>query len=318
MFPLNSISISNPSATPFVSYINEKFLEQFEPNLFFARFSEAPVSQVGYNSVTWVKAQRSEVTVDQAKMTAGITPVDSAQKLDTITVAAKQYGMYTIISDELSLIAKNLALMSQVAELISNNMARIVDRVVQDEVLDNAVNRLFAATTSGWVRAANRAALTASHKMFALDFVRLNTLLQEKYVPYREGNSYIAIAHPRVTDGLKTETTVGAFIDVRKYSQPEDIIKGEIGKMNSVRIVESPFVKVVSNGSINVYQTVVFGKGAYGMAKLDDMKSIIKPFGSGGTEDPLDQRMTIGAKTFFAAKILQQDAIIVFESAGAF
>lgn len=160
--------------------------------------------------------------------------------------------------------------------------------------------------------------MTANHKLFALDFVRANTLLQEKYVPYREGNSYIAIVHPRVTDGLKTETTVGAFIDVRKYSQPEDIIRGEIGKLNNIRIVESPFVKVVSNGSINVYQTAVFGYQAYGMAQLDNMKSIVKPFGSGGTEDPLNQRMTIGAKTFFAAKILQQEAILVMESAGAF
>jgi len=259
MFPLNSINIKNPSAEPFVSYINKKFLKQFEPNLFYSRFAEPPVSQEGYQSVTWVKAQRSEITPDQARMSAGITPPDSAQKLDTITVQSKQYGIYTIISDELAAIAKNLNLMSQVSELLSNNMARIVDRVVQDEVLDNAQNRLFAATTSGGARAANRAALTSNHKAFALDIVRSHTLLQEKYVPYREGNCYIAITHSRVAESLKLETTVGAFIDVRKYSMPEDIIRGELGKINNVRIVESPFTKAVSNGSINVYQTAIFG-----------------------------------------------------------
>jgi len=211
MFPLNSINIKNPSAEPFVSYINKKFLKQFEPNLFYSRFAEPPVSQEGYQSVTWVKAQRSEITPDQARMSAGITPPDSAQKLDTITVQAKQYGIYTIISDELAAIAKNLNLMSQVSELLSNNMARIVDRVVQDEVLDNAQNRLFAATTSGGARAANRAALTSNHKAFALDIVRSHTLLQEKYVPYREGNCYIAITHSRVAESLKLAGKSHAF-----------------------------------------------------------------------------------------------------------
>jgi len=38
-------------------------------------------------------------------------------------------------------------------------MARIIDNVIQNEVTDNATNRIYASTTAGGTRAANRAAL---------------------------------------------------------------------------------------------------------------------------------------------------------------
>jgi hypothetical protein len=54
--------------------------------------------------------------------------------------------------------------------LIGNNMARIVDGIVQDEAMA-WTNVLYASTTSGWVRAGNRAALGSTSKMFSLMLV---------------------------------------------------------------------------------------------------------------------------------------------------
>lgn len=54
--------------------------------------------------------------------------------------------------------------------------------------------------------------------------------------------------------------------------------------------------------------TLVFGRNAYGVVELEggNLRSIIKPKGSAGTSDPLDQISTIGWKVDgFAAKILQ-------------
>lgn len=58
----------------------------------------------------------------------------------------------------------------------------------------------------------------------------------------------------------------------------------------------------------NVAATLVFGKNAYGVVDLEggNLRSIIKPKGSAGTADPLDQISTIGWKVDgFAAKVLQ-------------
>ena len=57
-----------------------------------------------------------------------------------------------------------------------------------------------------------------------------------------------------------------------------------------------------------IASTLVFGKNAYGVIALDsgNLHSIIKPKGSAGTSDPLEQISTIGWKVDgFAAKVLQ-------------
>jgi hypothetical protein len=48
---------------------------------------------------------------------------------------------------------------------------------------------------------------------------------------------------------------------------------------------------------------------------LQGLTTIVKGFGSAGTADALDQRMTLWVKKAFACKILNQDSIVVFESA---
>lgn len=62
------------------------------------------------------------------------------------------------------------------------------------------------------------------------------------------------------------------------------------------------------NRSDDVHCTLVFGKDAYGVIDVDGkgaVQLIVKPHGSSGTADPLDQRATVGAKvTAYTAAIL--------------
>jgi hypothetical protein len=56
-------------------------------------------------------------------------------KLNTIEAVAKQYGIYTVLSDEVLLVGSGYNLASETGKLIGNNMARIVDGIVQDEAM---------------------------------------------------------------------------------------------------------------------------------------------------------------------------------------
>ena len=62
-----------------------------------------------------------------------------------------------------------------------------------------------------------------------------------------------------------------------------------------------------------------FGKDAYGVVDVDGkgaVQLIVKPHGSGGTADPLDQRATVGAKvTAYAAVILNDLWLVKIEHA---
>ena len=67
----------------------------------------------------------------------------------------------------------------------------------------------------------------------------------------------------------------------------------------------------------DVHVTLVFGADAYGVIDIDGsgtMETIIKPHGSEGSGDPLNQRATVGAKVAaYAAKVLNPLWIVRIE-----
>ncbi len=76
-------------------------------------------------------------------------------------------------------------------------------------------------------------------------------------------------------------------------------------------------VDATTKEAIPVHATLVFGKDAYGVVDVDGkgaVQLIVKPHGSGGTNDPLDQRATVGAKvTAYAAAVLNDEWLVKIE-----
>ena len=82
-------------------------------------------------------------------------------------------------------------------------------------------------------------------------------------------------------------------------------------------------LKVVPSGGASngdeVHGTIIYGQDAFGMVKLGgkgkpNIQIIVKPLGSSGSNDPLNQRGTIAWKVpFFACAVLQDDFIVRIE-----
>ena len=76
-------------------------------------------------------------------------------------------------------------------------------------------------------------------------------------------------------------------------------------------------VDSTTKAALPVHATLVFGKDAYGVVDVDGkgaVQLIVKPHGSGGTADPLDQRATVGAKvTAYAAVVLNDLWLVKIE-----
>ncbi len=70
-----------------------------------------------------------------------------------------------------------------------------------------------------------------------------------------------------------------------------------------------------ANGA-DVYSTLIIADDAYGTTKVagGGLQHIVKPLGSGGSSDPLDQRATVGWKATKTAKILVQQYLVRIES----
>ena len=71
--------------------------------------------------------------------------------------------------------------------------------------------------------------------------------------------------------------------------------------------------------AMDVHSTLIFGKDAYGVVDVAGsgaLQIIIKPHGSAGTQDPLDQRATVGAKVAaYTAVILNELWLLRIEHA---
>jgi hypothetical protein len=66
---------------------------------------------------------------------------------------------------------------------------------------------------------------------------------------------YIALVHPAQTYDLKSNPF---WIDVLKYTQPETILNGEVGKIHGVRFIEGHNCRL-PNGGAQIYQTTLSG-----------------------------------------------------------
>lgn len=71
---------------------------------------------------------------------------------------------------------------------------------------------------------------------------------------------------------------------------------------------------------IDVYSTLFVGANAYGVTEITGggLQHIVKPLGSGGTSDPLNQRCTVGWKATKVAERLVENYLVRFETASTF
>lgn len=71
---------------------------------------------------------------------------------------------------------------------------------------------------------------------------------------------------------------------------------------------------------IATYDTLVFGQGAFGAVKptKESMEMIVKGLGSGGTEDALNQRSSVGWKASHGAVIKYEERMVRIETASSY
>jgi N4-gp56 family major capsid protein len=133
--------------------------------------------------------------------------------------------------------------------------------------------------------------------------------------------SPINAAYIAITDAKSIYTYKGltGWVPIQEYAQKADIMDGEVGALDDVRFIQTSKAKywpaATASAIVDVHSTLIFGKDAYGVSRISGkaVQNIIKPLGSGGTADPLNQRATSGWKATFVAKILDDTAMLRLE-----
>jgi N4-gp56 family major capsid protein len=264
---------------------------------------EKPMVDNGIGTVSWAKASKLSVTAATATLTEGVVPNSTAFTYTVITTTPTQYGIYVEVSDRL-LKAAPTKILADAGKEVGNNMARIVDQVIQTEIMAGS-NVIYSDVSTNVARTD----INANDLITSSLIRKAHTKLQSVDAP-QVGGYYVAVAHPFVVGDLQSEAS-GSWLEFNKYTTPDKLFKGEIGALYGVRFVVSSNVQTFTS-TTTVYPTLVMGAGAYGVTEWSSLETIYKPLGSGA--DPLNQVASVGAKVDFSAKRLQENAMVRLET----
>ena len=288
------------------TYYNRELLRTFEPNLVHLQFGE-----------NYRMPMNSGITMNMRKMipvAAKTTALEEGNPGDgkmlaevAVTTTIKQFGDHAVCTDWLDMVHLDENITRRVQRLADAG-ARSVDAVVREE-LATCTNVIYAGGKTA------RAQLTAADKLTSRELRKAVKTLKKNHAQ-TFGGYYVAIIGPDTMYDLQEDET---FVKVSQYQDKENIYTGEVGRLFGVRLVETTEAKIFEGtgaDGTDVASVIVLGQYAYGVTSLKGAKPrvIVKPAGSAGTADPLDQISTVGWKMDgFGAKLLQPEYAVRIE-----
>lgn len=288
------------------TYYNRELLRTFEPNLVHLQFGDEhrmpPHSGLVMNMRKLIPLETNTKALSEGD------PGESVMLAETeVTVQLQQYGEYARCTDKLDLTHLDMDIMRR-TKLFGDAGARSIDAVVREE-LAKCANVIYAGGK------ASRAELTAADKLTSRELRKAVKTLKKNHAQ-TFGGYYVGIIGPDTMYDLQEDE---AFVKVSQYQDKENIYTGEVGRLFGVRLVETTEAKFFEGAGADgadVASVIVLGQYAYGVTSLKGAKPrvIVKPAGSAGTADPLDQISTVGWKMDgFGAKLLQPEYAVRIE-----
>ena len=238
-------------------------------------------------------------------LTEGVTPDGNKLSLSTLEAEVSQYGDYVTLSDVLDLTNID-PIVVEATKAIGRQAGLTLDTITRN-VLQSGTMVFYPPKSDGTIPE-DRSELDASCKLTVDVVRRIVAYFKACNAPKIDGH-YIAIIHPYVAYDIKNDPK---WDDFHKYTTPESMYEGEIGRIEGCRFIETSEAAIytgVENDcpeGLAVFGCLFLAEGAYGVTEITGggLETIIKQLGSAGTADPLNQRSTVGWKATKTAEIL--------------
>lgn len=291
----------------FLTYLLQKsFLENGEPSTVFMRFG-TKASHQGYKSITWPRLWVMRTSLADAALVEGVTPDGHTNVVKTVTAVPVQLGDYSIISDVLD-VETLLPIIAAQGRELANNAGRLIDEFIQDTLANSSIGVIYAGSA------------TARDELTAADVMDLDLILKACTFLASQGQTgerFKIIMHPNVFLDYAKSSSTNTWLNKLIYEDFKGIKDGFVTAGVNYDIYISANVKpfvVDDDTDFNVYPTYAFRDGAYGVWTLQNLQTFYKPFWAAGTEDPLNQRATVGWKCMYGAAVLNDLFIVRIES----
>lgn len=289
---------------------------------FFVHTNWAQIRDIPRNNSETIKFRRyGNLAAATNALSEGVTPTGSQLSITDITATVQQYGDFVTMTDKFLFTTLDPVL-TETAEILGDQAGDTIDQLTRD-VLAAGTTIQYAST------ATQRTDITAAMKMTGAEVREaVRTLQKNKARPIttmvNPSNMYgtvpleacyVGIISPDTLMDLKSDAS---WVPVARYSEVGQKMPYEKGAVDEVRFVMTQNAKVFTaggDGGVDVHATIILGQNAYGITRItgEAMRNIVKPLGSAGTSDPLDQRATSGWKATFVAKRLNDAFMIRIE-----
>lgn len=314
------------------AFYDRNLLERAKPAEVHGRFGQKrPIAKKSGNQIKF--RRYSALAAATTPLTEGVTPSGSQLAVTDITATLAQYGDFVTLSDVVDMVNQD-PVITEATEVLGDQAGLTIDQVRRD-VLVAGTNVAYANAVAARVNVNTK--LTTADLDKAIRFLKnQNAKFMKEGIPPSDGvgtgairKAFVAVIHPDVEFDVESLT---GFKPVSDYPSQMGVMEDEVGAYKNIRFVSSTNAKVLAgagaagttnfknNGAnYDVYATLIFAADAYGVCPLsgEAMKTIVKPVGSAGSADPLDQRSSVGWKAMTTTKILNESWMIRLESAAS-
>ena len=304
---ITNVSGQNQLSAEDKTFYERTLLERLLPELNF--YKDARKKKLPKNQGRTINFRKfNSLTAPTASLTEGVTPDGNNLEITTITATVNQEGDFVEISDLIQMTGIDPVL-TETSELLGEEAGEVVDNRIQ-EAVSKGTNVFYAGGV------ATRAEVASGDKKLTGDDIKklVRKLKNANAKRFADGYYHMQI-DPDIAYDLMGDAM---WVDVAKYSKPEQMAKGELGKMHGMKFFETTNLKTVEESGKEVHIAYAYGKDSYDCIDLEGgagkPEIIVKPNGSAGTSDPLNQRASAGWKNCFTAVITQPLAFVRVET----
>lgn len=302
-------------------YYDKKLLERAKPLL--KMVTAGQQRNLPKNSGNQVSYRRfNQISTSTTPLAEGVTPVASSLSITEITGTAAQYGNYVQVSDALDMLGID-PVIREATMVLGENGAQSIEEIVRAELVTGTSVIYGTGSARNAQSAANPISLTLVRR--AVRTLQANDA--EGYSSKRDdmgqGQMYLGFIHPRQWFDLTGDTTV---LNTFTYSDPEKLYTLKLPSLAQVAwcvTSRAPVFTGAGSGAADVYGAIIVSENAFGVVNVAStgtdnssgtFSTIVKPIGSAGAADPLDQRGTIGWKAYQLPKILNNNFMTRIET----
>ncbi len=299
------------------NFYDRSLLKAARPLLVHLKWGQ--VRDLPRNNSSVIKFRRyALLTAATTALSEGVTPSGSQLSVTDVSATVAQYGDYITLTDFLQFTTLD-PILTETADLLGQQAGNTLDQITRDVMVAGSTIQ-YASTASSTNTVSASMKLTRDEVRQAVRTLQGNDAKKlTRMVSASTGwntspinAAYIGIISHNTLFDLKNES---GWIPVEEYANPGSAMEGEVGALDDVRFVMTTNASTTSGSLTTVHRTLIVASDYYGISRIsgEAMKNIIKPLGSAGTADPLDQRSTSGWKATFVAKRLNENFCVRIE-----